>query len=145
MTGVQTCALPISLAGNHLDDAIAELEKEKATNPLEPSVYEGLGEAYNRAAKYDDAQRNLQAAVLLEPNATGPYISLGKTMLKKGDAVAAVTYLQHADQLDPDNFRTHSLLGQAYRAMGRSEDASRETATAQRLQSASEPKIDTMH
>ena len=135
----------IALAGNHLDDAIAELEKEKATNPLEPSVYEGLGEAYNRAAKYDDAQRNLQAAVLLEPNATGPYISLGKTMLKKGDAVAAVTYLQHADQLDPDNFRTHSLLGQAYRAMGRSEDASRETATAQRLQSASEPKIDTMH
>ncbi len=135
----------IALAGNHLDDAIAELEKDKIANPLEPSVYEGLGDAYNRAAKYDDAQRNLQAAVLLEPNATGPYISLGKTMLRKGDAVAAVTYLQHADQLDPGNYRTHSLLGQAYRAMGRSEDASRETATAQRLQSASEPKIETMH
>jgi predicted Zn-dependent protease len=135
----------IALAGNHLDEAIAELEKEKVNNPLEPSVYEGLGEAYNRAAKYDDAQRNLQAAILLEPNATGPYISLGKTMLKKGDAVAALTYLQHADQLDPQNFRTHSLLGQAYRAMGRTQDASRETETAEKIQQASEPTIDTQH
>ncbi|QMV18622.1 tetratricopeptide repeat protein [Granulicella sp. 5B5] len=135
----------IALAGDHLDEAIAELEKEKVNNPLEPSVYAGLGEAYNRAAKYDDAQRNLQASILLEPNATGPYISLGKTMLKKGDAVAALTYLQHAEQLDPQNFRTHSLLGQAYRAMGRVEDAARETEKAEKIQQASEPRIDTQH
>lgn len=135
----------IALAGNQMDVAIAEFEKEKASNPLQPSVYEELGDAYNREAKYDDAQRNLQAAILLEPNATGPYILLGKTMLKKGDAVAALTYLQHADQLDPQNFRTHSLLGQAYRAMGRTADASRETELAEKIQAASEPQIDTQH
>jgi predicted Zn-dependent protease len=135
----------IALAGNHLDLAIAELEKEKALNPLEGSVYDRLGDAYSRAAKYDEAQRNLQRAVLLEPNSTGPYILLGKTMLKKNDAVAAVTYLDHANQLDPANFMTHSLLGQAYRMMGRSEDATRETAIAQKIQAASEPKIETMH
>ncbi len=135
----------IALAGNHLDEAIAELEKEKVRNPLEPSVYDRLGDAYGRAGNYDDAQRNLQRAILLEPNSTGPYILLGKTMLKKGDAVAAATYLEHANQLDSANFMTHSLMGQAYRAMGRSEDASRETATAQKIQAASEPKIETMH
>jgi predicted Zn-dependent protease len=135
----------IALAGNHLDVAIAELEKEKALNPLEASVYDRLGDAYSRAAKYDDAQRNLQRAVLLEPNATGPYILLGKTMLKKNDPVAALTYLDHANQLDPANFMTHSLLGQAYRAMGRTDDATRETATAQKIQAASEPKIETLH
>jgi predicted Zn-dependent protease len=135
----------IALAGNHLDVAIAELEKEKTLNPLEGSVYDRLGDAYSRAAKYDDAQRNLQRAVLLEPNATGPYILLGKTMLKKNDPVAALTYLDHANQLDPANFMTHSLLGQAYRAMGRSEDATRETAIAQKIQAASEPKIETLH
>lgn len=135
----------IALAGNHLDEAIAELEKEKARNPLEPSVYDRLGDAYGRAAKYDDAQRSLQRAILLEPNSTGPYILLGKTMLKKGDAVAAATYLEHANQLDPANFMTHSLMGQAYRAMGRSDDAARETAIAQKIQAASEPKIETMH
>jgi predicted Zn-dependent protease len=132
----------IALAGNHLDDAIAEFQKEKARNPLEGSIYDRLGDAYTRAARYDDAQRNLQAAVLLEPNTTGPYILLGKTMLKKGDAVAAATYLEHANRLDPSNYITHSLLGQAYRAMGRTEEASREIATAQKLQAATEPKFE---
>jgi predicted Zn-dependent protease len=131
----------IALAGDHLDDAISEFEKEKAHDPLEASIYDRLGDAYSRAAKYDDAQRSLQEAVLLEPNSTGPYILLGKTMLKKGDPIAAVTYLQHAEQMDPANYITHSLLGQSYRAMGRPDDASREMATAEKLQAATEPKI----
>jgi predicted Zn-dependent protease len=135
----------IALASSRFDEAIAEFEKEKARNPLEPSVYDRLGDAYSREAKYDDAQRNLQRAVLLEPNSTGPYILLGKTMLKKTDPVAAATYLEHAERLDPGNYITHSLLGQAYRTMGRFEDATREAAMAQKLQAATEPKIETMH
>lgn len=135
----------IALAGDHLDEAIAQFEQEKAHNPLEGSIYDRLGDAYGRAAKYDDAQRSLQEAILLEPNSTGPYILLGKTMLKKGDAIAAVTYLQRAEQMDPANFMTHSLLGQAYRAMGRQDDAIRETDTAQKLQTASEPKLHSSH
>lgn len=132
----------IALAGNHLDEAIAEFEREKTHNPLEASIYDRLGDAYSRSAKYDDAQRSLQEAVLLEPNSTGPYILLGKTMLKKGDPIAAVTYLERAEQMDPANYITHSLLGQAFRGMGRREDASREAATAEKLQAASEPKIE---
>jgi tetratricopeptide (TPR) repeat protein len=135
----------IALAGNHLDDAIADFQKEKARNPLEGSIYDRLGDAYTRAARYDDAQRSLQAALLLEPNTTGPYILLGKTMLKKGDAVAAATYLERANQLDPSNYITHSLLGQAYRAMGRAEEASAETAIAQKLQAATEPRLESPH
>lgn len=135
----------IALAGNHLDVAISEFEKERAANPLEPSVYDRLGDAYNRAARYEDAQKSLQEAVLLEPNATGPYILLGKTMLKRGDAVAAATYLERAVKMDPGNFMSHSLLGQAYRAMGRNTEAEKEAATAQRLQTASEPKLEDVH
>jgi predicted Zn-dependent protease len=135
----------IALAGNHLDDAIAEFEKERSRNPLEGVVYDRLGDAYTRAQRYDDAQRSLQEALLLEPNATGPYILLGKTMLKKDDPLAAATYLEHANQMDSANYMTHSLLGQAYRAMGRQEDASREIAIAQKLQAASEPKLQNLH
>jgi predicted Zn-dependent protease len=135
----------IALAGNHLEEAITQFEQEKAHNPLDGSIYDRLGDAYGRAAKYDEAQRNLQEAILLEPNTTGPYILLGKTMLKKGDAIAAATYLQRAEQMDPANFMTHSLLGQAYRAMGRQDDATRETDIAQKLQTASEPKLHSSH
>lgn len=135
----------IALAGNHLDEAVAEFEKERARNPVEPSIYDRLGDAYTRAARYDDAQRSLQEAVLLEPNSTGPYILLGKIMLKKSDPIAAVTYLQRAERMDPANYMTHSLLGQAYRGMGRADDASREAATAEKLQNATEPKAGAGH
>lgn len=135
----------IALAGNHLDVAIPEFEKERARNPLAGLVYDRLGDAYVRAARYDDAQRVLQEALLLEPNSTGPYILLGKTMLKKSDPMAAATYLEHANQLDPANYMTHSLLGQAYRAMGRRDDATREADTAQKLQGAAEPKLEGAH
>jgi tetratricopeptide (TPR) repeat protein len=133
----------IALAGNHLDEAIAEFEKERTRNPVEPSIYDRLGDAYTRAARYDDAQRSLQEAVLLEPNATGPYILLGKIMLKKGDPIAAVTYLQRAEHMDPANYITHSLLGQAFRGIGRIDDAAREAGTAEKLQNATEPKLAT--
>jgi tetratricopeptide (TPR) repeat protein len=132
----------IALVGNKLDEAIAELEKERAHNPLEGAVYDRLGDAYVRAGKYDEAQATLQEAVLLEPNATGPLILLGKAMIRKNDPLGAATYLERAVQMDPANYMTHSLLGQAYRAMGRQEDASRENATAQKLQAATEPKLD---
>lgn len=134
----------IALVGNHLDEAIAELEKERAHNPLEGSVYDRLGDAYVRAGRFDDAQHVLQEAVLLEPSSTGPLILLGKAMLKKNDPLGASTYLERAAQMDPANYMTHSLLGQAYRAMGRLEDSSRENATAQKLQGATEPKLESI-
>jgi predicted Zn-dependent protease len=135
----------IALAGNHIETAIAELENERSHNPLEGLVYERLGDAYVRAVRYDDAQRILQQAILLEPNTTGPYILLGKALLKKSDSLGAATYLERAEQLDPANYMTHSLLSQAYRSMGRQEDAAREIETAQKLQATNEPKLQNVH
>jgi Flp pilus assembly protein TadD len=43
--------------------------------------------------------------------------------------------------MDPNNFMTRSLLGQAYRAAGRTEDAERETAKSIELQAATAPKL----
>ena len=131
----------IALGGNHLDEAISQFLKEQQRNPLEPSVYDRLGDAYSRSGDYADATSALQRAVLLEPHATGPYILLGKVMLKRQDAVGAVTYLERAKQMDPANFMTRNLLGQAYRAMGRQEEAAQELQAAQQLQAASEPKL----
>jgi predicted Zn-dependent protease len=135
----------VAMAGGHLDEAIEQFEKERLRNPLDGSVYDRLGDAYTRAGDYTKAQQSLQRALLLEPNSTGPYILLGKVLLKKQDPVNAVMYLERAEAMDPGNSMTHSLLGQAYRTLGRTDDASRETLTAQRLQAASEPKLETIH
>ena len=135
----------IALAGNHVEEAIAEFEKERLRDPLYGPVYDRLGDAYYRGGDYPAAQRALQRAVLLEPDATGPYILLGKVLLKRQDPLGAATYLERAKSMDPANYRTHSLLGQAYRALGRQEDASHETQIAQSLQAASEPKLENTH
>lgn len=135
----------VALAGEHLDEAIAEFEKERARNPLEGSIYDRLGDAYTRAGDYTKAQQALQQALLLEPNATGPYILLGKVLLKQQDPVAAVMYLERAEKMDPANYMTHNLLGQAYRALGRTNDATRELQLVQKIQSAAEPKLDQAH
>jgi predicted Zn-dependent protease len=135
----------IALAAGKVDEAIAELEKERVRNPLNGSIYDRLGDAYTRAGDYTKAQQSLQRAVLLEPNSTGPYILLGKVLLKLQDPVNAAMYLERAERMDPANYMTHSLLGQAYRAIGRAEDANRETQTAQKLQAANQPKLETLH
>jgi predicted Zn-dependent protease len=135
----------IALAGERLDEAIAEFEKERLRNPLDGSVYDRLGDAYTRSGDYTKAQQSLQRALLLEPAATGPYILLGKVLLKQQDPASATMYLERAEKMDPANYITHSLLGQAYRSLGRTEDASRETQLSQKIQSANQPKFDAIH
>jgi predicted Zn-dependent protease len=135
----------IALAGQHIDEAVADFEKERDLNPLYGGVYDRLGDAYTRAGQYQKALQALQQAVLLEPNSTGPYILLGKVMLKQQDPVSATMYLERAEKMDPTNFMTHSLLGQAYRAMGRTAEANREAETAEKLQSTAVPQIEAPH
>ena len=108
----------IALAGQHIDVAIAEFEKERLRNPLDGNIYDRLGDAYTRSGDYIKAQQSLQQALLLEPNSTGPYIQLGKVLLKLQDPVNAMMYLERAERMDPGNYITHSLLGQAYRMIG---------------------------
>jgi Flp pilus assembly protein TadD len=66
-------------------------------------------------------------------------------LLKRQDPVGAVMYLERAERMDPTNYMTHNFLGQAYRAIGRAEDASREIQMAQKIQAGSEPKLETVH
>ena len=129
------------LADNHLPEAIAEFDQERKLDPLDPATYDRLGDAYVRQGDFEKARQSLQEAVLLEPNATGPFILLGKVLLKQQDPAGASAYLEHARDMDPQNYMTHGLLGQAYRQMGRLEDARAENATAEKLQGDVAPKL----
>ena len=54
---------------------------------------------------------------------------------KKGEPELAIRALQRAAAMDPNNAITHHLLGQAYRDLGKNEDAERELKLAGQLQS----------
>jgi predicted Zn-dependent protease len=128
----------LALSRSREADAIVEFEAERTINPMDGEVYEHLGDSYLRASRFEDAQQALNCALLLEPNATGPYILLGQVLLKRDDPLTALNYLTHAERMDPGNHLTHLMLGQAYRALGRKDDATREYKSAESIQSSSE-------
>ena len=105
----------VALARAQLPEAIMELNRERELNPLNGSVYDRLGDAYVRSGDDEKAREALSRAVLLEPNATGPYILLGKVMLNQQNYLLAELYLERAVSMDPGNYMAHTLLGQAYR------------------------------
>jgi Flp pilus assembly protein TadD len=53
---------------------------------------------------------------------------------QKGETELAVRTLQRALAMDPNNPVPHHLLGQAYRDLGKSEDADRELKLAAQLE-----------
>lgn len=120
--------------------AIDEFELEQKLNPGYAGTYDRLGDSYTRVGKYDEAERALQRAILLDATATGPYILMGKVLVKKKDFASATTYLEKALRMDPSNYISHHLMGEAYRGLGREADAERELKRAEELQSAQESK-----
>ena len=137
----------IALARAQLPEAIAELDQERASNPLNGNVYDRLGDAYVRSGDDEKAQMQLSRAILLEPNATSPYILLGKVMLDQQNYLLAELYLERAASMDPGNYITHNLLGQAYRRTGRTADADQQFKLVEKLQNGrtSAPKVESVH
>jgi tetratricopeptide (TPR) repeat protein len=119
---------------SRVPESIAEFEKEIALNPAHAATYYKLADAYSRVQKYDEADRLLQKSIWLDSTSTGPFILRGKILVKKGEFDLAVLALQRAATMDPNNPMTHQLLGQAYRNVGKKDDAERELKLAEKLQ-----------
>jgi tetratricopeptide (TPR) repeat protein len=133
----------IRLAQSQIPEALAEFHRESELNPLYGEVYDRLGDAYIHQGDFSKAQEALDRAVLLEPNSPVPFILLGKVLLKQQQPVMAKMYLEKALAMDPQNYMTHALLGQAYRALGRTEQASHEFQMSEQIQDNAQPKLET--
>jgi len=125
---------------SNLQKAIDEFELEQKLNPGYAGTYDRLGDCYSRVGKYDDAERALQRSILLDATATGPYILMGKVLVKKKDYASALNYLEKSLRMDPTNYIAHHLMGEAYRGLGRDVDAERELKRSEELQSSQENK-----
>jgi tetratricopeptide (TPR) repeat protein len=123
----------IHLFTSKIPEAISDFEQELAINPGYPVAYYKLGDAYSRIQKYDEAERLLQRSIWLDATSTGPYILMGKVLEKKGEPILAIRTLQHAANMDPNNPMTHQVLGQAYRDIGKADEAERELKIAEQL------------
>ncbi len=130
----------IAIYKGRFDEGIALMEKELAVNPGNANAHYKIGDALTRQLKWDEAIAALQKSVWLNPFYSGPYILLGKAYLKKREFAPAEGMLKRAIQYDPNNKSAHYLLAQVYQQTGRPEDAKREFAVAEKLQSGAEEK-----
>jgi tetratricopeptide (TPR) repeat protein len=121
--------------------ALRELEQEREINPANFAVYDRLGDVYTRSGQYQQAQEALAKAISLDTSSTGPFIQMGKVLLRRNDPQTSLLYLQHAEKMDPRNYITHTLLGQAYRTLGREEEAKKEIDAASEIHATSQLKL----
>ncbi len=131
----------VALYKSDVVQAVAQFEAERALNPSYAPVYERLADAYIRTGKYDEAQEALMQSLALDTSSTGPFLLMGKVLLRKDDPENAAMYLSHAEKMDPSNFITHTLLGQAYRSLGKETEAKLEFDTAAKIHASGELKL----
>jgi predicted Zn-dependent protease len=111
------------LSSGKLDEAMTEFQHEARINPMSGPAYDRLGDTLLQKNEYEKAQEALNRAIVLEPDMTGPYILLGQVLLKRDNPAIATIYLKRAVQMDPANHMSHYFLGEAYRAMGKKQEA----------------------
>ena len=120
----------VALFDSNIEEATRQFDAERQINPDYAPVYERLGDAYLRVNKLDLAQQALTKALSLDMSNTGPFILMGRVLLRRQDAATAILYLKHAERMDPSNSITHASLAQAYRLIGDEENARRENELA---------------
>jgi tetratricopeptide (TPR) repeat protein len=111
-----------------LGDARREFEEELTIDPNNASAEYELGEMARQARQWDHAIEHFARAAQLEPGFTEALIGLGKSLVSAGRAQEAVTPLENAVKLEPQNPNAHYQLSFAYRRLGREPEAQKELA-----------------
>jgi tetratricopeptide (TPR) repeat protein len=88
--------------GEHLDEAVAMLEKARALRPLDGFIADSVGWAYYKLGRYQDAERALEQAVDLAPGAADVNDHLGDAYWRVGRKTDARFQWNHALALQPD-------------------------------------------
>jgi tetratricopeptide (TPR) repeat protein len=122
-----------------LDEAITEFRRELAITPDDPLATLRLGVLLVEARKYDEALPLLESAVRVPAPSYDAWMFLGRCQLGLSRAADAVVSLQRALEMvkksgqNVKRYAIHYQLATALRDSGRTSEAEREFAEAQRL------------
>lgn len=108
--------------------SFALLREAAAAATGEAAPHHSLGSAYLRDGDLDRAEAEFRIAKRLAGGQPQPDVGLAQVALERGDFAAACTTLEGVVAEHPQYGHARYLLGQAYRGLGRMEDASRELA-----------------
>jgi TolB-like protein/Tfp pilus assembly protein PilF len=109
-------------AMGRFDEAIAEVKRAIALDPLSLVINADLGNSYYRARRYDEAIKQLRKTVDLDPGFYYAHWNLGSALAANGDLAGAIEEYEKARSLNDDPSML-GLLGNAYAAAGKKAEA----------------------
>lgn len=90
-----------------LDDHLAVVAEITTLPMTNADAHYFMGDLLLHINRYDDAAKQLQKAITLNPRLAIAYASLGMTRVRQRQGAEAKRLLQQATTLEPDNYLTH--------------------------------------
>src|SRR5579884_1401488 len=122
--------------------AQAEFEQELKIDPNNAGAEFVLGELARQAEQWPDAIAHFSKAARLDAGFAEAKIGLGRALLGAAKPAEAITPLETAAKMQPNNPEVHFYLATAYRRAGRKEDADREVLEHKRTSEKSQATQD---
>ena len=126
-------------------EARKEFELELKVNPQNAAAEYYLGELSRQQDQLEDAIQHFSRSTKLFPDFAEAYAGLGRALLDSGKAAEAVSPLETAVKLAPENPTTHLSLATAYQRLGRKDDAAREFALQKSMAEKINQNTKTLH
>lgn len=116
--------------GSRLDDARKAYEEALRLDAAHVPTANALAVLYAESGKFQQASEILQKLIENNPGSDHLFSNLGYVHILNGDYGAAVTFLEKAVSLDPNNARAWRSLGSAMEKLGNAERAQRAFSNA---------------
>ena len=85
------------------DEALAQIRRILATEPMSGESYLLLGKIHMRRGDIDQAITSFKTAVFWDSRLIEAHVGLGKIYVEKGDCMQAKNYVASALEIDPQN------------------------------------------
>ena len=111
------------------------LSKKGSPVSRDAQFYQAYGRMLAESGtRLDSAVTLFEKALEIDNALPEAHYHLGKLLLAKGKAQESLPHLEAAAKLDPKSSRSHLSLANAYRSLGRQDDAARELKLVRELQ-----------
>lgn len=137
------------MLGGDISGALAAAREGVAKGFADPVLQTVLGEALVRSGivpgqpEFAEAQTALEKAVAARPNDPASQIALGEIYLEAGRLDDAISHLERARQMKPDQPAVYANLAKAYQRRGNARQAQEALATLEKLNLARAEQIRT--
>lgn len=110
--------------------------KELTQAPDEAATLLQLAQVEIELLYFDQAKLHLETVLRSEPESLRAQKLLGMTLYRQGQSNAALQVWQNVAKQTPDDAEAHYYLGQIYKRLGRTQDATKHTELSEQLRAA---------